>query len=82
MDTFSECFFKLINNDDKKCKQNSTVNYLDVKERVEKIKINLVKSLVSFFLIILVSRYSQRCSQIFYIIIEKTTFEGFEEICE
>ena len=33
-------FFKLSNNDDKKCKQNSTVNELVVQKQVEKIKIN------------------------------------------
>ena len=38
---FKNFFFKLLNND-KKCKQNSTVNLLVVQEQVEKIKINLI----------------------------------------
>ena len=35
-------FLKLLNNEDKKCKQNSTVNLLVVSEPIEKIKINLI----------------------------------------
>ena len=35
-------FLKLLNNEDKKCKQNSTVNFLVVSEPIEKIKINLI----------------------------------------
>ena len=40
MSTFQNRFFKLSNNDDKKCKQSSTENKLVVYEKVEKIKIN------------------------------------------
>ena len=36
----NQFFFKLLNNDDKKCKQNSMVNLLVVQEQGEKIKIN------------------------------------------
>jgi len=84
VDTFSELvFLKFLNNNDIKCKKSSTINYRrHAYEHVEKIKINLVQLIVSIFSLfwfLIIYKDFRRFSRI---IIEKTTFEEFEEICE
>jgi len=71
VDVFRIIFFKLLGNDEKKCKQNSTVNKIVV--------VNKNYSIFTFYNLSLITKIFCRFSGIF---IKKTTFEEFEEICE
>ena len=78
-------FFTLLNNDDIKCNKTSIVNFFDVKEQVEKIKINSLTYKISNLIQLLVSVISL-FTNIFFrfsgIFIEKTAFKEFVEICK